>query len=81
MGAACFMLIKSAPNSASAAGNMTALIVCTVLRTVPLFGGKILVVKRKICSPTLLHDCFSFKYDALLWTASTILLALLFDVA
>ena len=75
MGAACFTLMKRAPNSASIVNDMTALIISTVLRTAPSFGGKTSVVERKKCPPALLHAYFSFMYDASLWNASTILLA------
>jgi hypothetical protein len=36
-----FALMKSAPSSASAADDMTALITCAMLRMAPLFGRKV----------------------------------------
>ena len=81
MGTACFILMKSAPNSPSAIGDMTALIICAVLRTTPFFWGKMSVFERKKCPPALLHACFSFKYDASPCTANIMLLALYVNVA
>ena len=74
-------LMKSAPNAASAVDDMTALIICAVLRTTPLSGGKTSVFERKKCPPVQLRACFSLKYDASLWIANTMLLALYVDIA
>ena len=38
-GYCCFALMKRAPNSASAAEDITARIICEILRTAPLFLG------------------------------------------
>ena len=44
---ASFSLTKSPPSSASDAENMTALMVCAMLRMTPLFGGMSSLVDKK----------------------------------
>ena len=74
-GTSCFALIKSAPSSAPAANNI-ALMICAVFCTAPLFGRNVILSdKEKKCPPILLHAFGSLKYDASLYTASTISLA------
>lgn len=71
-----FALMKSAPSSASAAEDMTALITWDKLMSAPLFGGMGELEDKKWCPPALLRAFVSDKYDASLWTASTMSLAL-----
>ncbi len=72
---AVFVLMKMAPNSASTVDNMTARIICKILRMVPLLKGMSSFPAIKCVLPC---NCkiFGFdKYDALLWIAKTMLLA------
>ena len=59
VGTAVFALMNRAPNSASAADDMTFLIICEMLRTAPLFGGFSSLFDKKWCSPALLRALFS----------------------
>lgn len=47
-------LVHSAPSSASAADDMTALMICAMFRMDPLGGGMSSLFNRKKCPPTLL---------------------------
>ena len=46
--------MKRAPNSASAADYMSALMVCEMVRTDPLFGGTAESLDMKKCPPALI---------------------------
>ena len=50
--------------SASAADDMTALMICETARTPPLFGGLAELLKRKKWSPARLRAPNSERYDA-----------------
>ncbi len=65
----------NAPNSASAADDITAFIMVATVRIAPLLGGNSSSFNRKKCPPAQLLDFFSLQYPALLCTASIILLA------
>jgi hypothetical protein len=51
-----FALMKSAPNSASAADDMTAQIICKILRMEPLLKGMSSFPAMNICPPMRLQD-------------------------
>ena len=51
---ASLQLMKRDPNSASAAENMTAFMICEMVRTDPLFGGTAESSDMKKCPPALL---------------------------
>ena len=53
-GIAYLQLIKSYPNSASAAEDMTAFIICEMVWTDPLFGRTAESLYMKKCPPSLL---------------------------
>ncbi len=72
---ASFALMKIAPNSASAADDITALIIVAMVRIAPLLGGLSTLFDRKKCPPARLRDFVSLQYPASLWTASIMLLA------
>ncbi len=72
---AVFALMKRAPNSASAADDMTAQIICEILRMAPLLKGMSSFPAMNMCPPARLQDFGSDEYDALLWIAKTMLLA------
>jgi hypothetical protein len=72
---AVFVLMNRAPNSASTMDDMTAQIICEILRTAPLLKGMLSFPAMNMCPPTRLQDFGSDKYDALLRTAKTMLLA------
>ncbi len=71
---AVFALMKRAPNSASAADDMTAQIICKILRMVPLLKGLSSVPAMNICPPVQLHDFCLDRYDVLLWIAMAMFL-------
>ena len=54
-GIAARELMYSAPSSASAADDMTALMICAIVRTAPLLCGISLSLDRKKCPPALLR--------------------------
>ena len=54
-GIASLQLMKMSPNSASAAEDMTAFMICEMVRTDPLFGGTAELSDMKKCPPALLH--------------------------
>jgi hypothetical protein len=72
---AVFALMNRAPSSASAADDMTAQIICKILRTPPLLKGMLSFPTMNMCPPMQLQDFSSDMYDALLWIAKTMLLA------
>lgn len=69
---ASFAFRYSAPNSALAANDMSALtlIIVAIVRMVLLLGGFSLSLDWKKCPPTLLCDFFFLQDPALLCTAS-----------
>ena len=69
-------LTKRVPSSASAAEDITALIICEMMMTAPLFGGMAEFLDMKKCPPALLCAFVSDRYEASLWPARTMLLAL-----
>ena len=73
---AVFAFINKAPSSASAADDMTARMICEMFRTAPLFVGMSSFDDMNICPPAWLRALGSDKYNASLWMASTMLLAL-----
>ncbi len=52
---AVFALIKRAPSSAYAVDDMTAHIICKILRTTPLFVGMLSLPAINMCPPARLH--------------------------
>jgi hypothetical protein len=68
--------MNSAGSSASAADDMTAFIICNMLSTAPLVIGISSFPAINMWPPAQLQAFDSGKYDALLWIASTMLLAL-----
>ena len=73
---AVFAFIKKAPSLASAADDMTARMICEMFRTAPLFVGMSSFDDMNIYPPARLRALGSDKYDASLWMASTMSLAL-----
>ncbi len=71
-----FALMKREPSYASAADDMTARIICEMLRMAPLFVGMSSLPAINMCPPVRLCAFGSDKYEALLCIARTILLAL-----
>ena len=67
--------MNSAPSLASAADDITALIICNVLSTAPLLMGMSSLPAMNMWPPALLRALGSDRYDALLWIASLMLLA------
>ena len=61
VGTACFALMKSALSLAMAADDMSALIICTMLRMAPSFSGIGALFDRKKCPPALLHALGSLR--------------------
>jgi hypothetical protein len=72
---AVFALMKRAPNSASAADDMTVQIICKILRMALLLKSMSSFSALNMCPPGRLQDLGLNKYDALLWIAKTMLLA------
>jgi hypothetical protein len=72
---AIFVLMNRAPNSASAADDMTAQIICKILRMAPLLKGVLSFPAMNMCPPARLQDFGLDKYHALLWIAKTMSLA------
>jgi hypothetical protein len=69
------------PSSASAAKDITALMMVAFVKMAPLFGGNVSLLDKKKCPPAQLRAFFSLQYPALLWTAKIILLALYVIIA
>ena len=78
---ASFAFKNNAPNSASAADDMTALIIVDIANIAPLFGAELLLFDRKKCPPARLRALFSFAYLALLCNWRIMLLALYVIIA
>ena len=57
-------LIKRAPSLASAAEDMTALIICAMVMMAPLFGGMAELLDMKKCPRDLLCDFPPERYEA-----------------
>ena len=72
---AVFALMNKAPSSASATDDMTAWIICEMLRTAPLLTGISSFPTMYIWPPARLRDLGSERYDALLWIARIMSLA------
>ncbi len=70
---AIFALMNSAPNSASAADDMTALIIWEILSTAPLLRGMFSFPAMNMWPPARLRALGSDKYEASLWMVRTIL--------
>ncbi len=66
METAVFALMKRALSSASAADDMTAHIICKMLRAAPLFFGMPSLSAINMCLPARLRAFGSDKYEALL---------------
>ncbi len=81
METAVFALMKRVLSSASVADDMTAHIICKMLRTVPLFAGMLSLPAINMCPPARLHAFGSDKYEALLCIARAMLLALYVSTA
>ena len=69
------VLMKRAPYSASAVDDLTAQIICKILRMAPLLKGMSSFPAMNMCPPMQLGDFGLDKYDALLWIAKTMMLA------
>jgi hypothetical protein len=67
--------MNSAPNSASAADDMTALIIWEILRMAPLLRGMLSFPAMNMWPPARLRALASDKYKASLWMERTISLA------
>ena len=67
--------MNSAPNSASAVDDMTALIIWEILRMALLLRGMFSLPAMNMWPPTRLCVLGSDKYEASLWMMRTILLA------
>ena len=74
-------LMKRAPSLASDAEEMTAFMICAMLMMAPLFGGMAELLDMKKFLPALLRAFFSERYEASLWPARTMLLALYVMIA
>ncbi len=75
METAILALMNSAPSLASAADDITALIICNMLSTALLLMGMSSLPAMNMWPPALLRALGSDRYDALLWIASLMLLA------
>jgi hypothetical protein len=75
METAVLALMNNAPSSASAADDITALIICKILSTTPLLMGMSSVPAINMWPPALLRALGSDRYNALLCIASLISLA------
>ena len=80
-GTASWQLMNKAPTLALAAEDSTALIICEIVITAPLLDGVLVSLDMKKCPPALLGALLLDRYDALLCTANTILLALYVTIA
>ncbi len=68
-------LMNSAPSLASAANEITALIICNMLSTAPLLMGMFSLPAMNMWPPALLQALGSDRYDVLMWIMSLMLLA------
>ena len=80
-GTASRPLMNIAPISASAADVITALIIWAMFSTAPLFAGFSESLDIKKCPPARLRAFGSLRYDASLWIAKTMSLALYVTIA
>ena len=78
---AVFAFRNRAPSSASAADDMTARMIWDISRTAPLFVGMSLLADMNMCPPARLRALGLDRYDASLWIARTMLLALYVSIA
>jgi hypothetical protein len=67
--------LMNRPSSASTEDDMTARIICKMLRMAPLLKGMSSFPAMNMCPPAQLQDFGSDKYDASLWIAKTMSLA------
>ncbi len=81
MGIASRAFMYSAPSSASAALDMTALSILEMLSTAPLLGGSSTLDEQKKWPPAQLLAEGSLRYEASLWTAITMSLFLYVRIA
>ena len=58
-GIASQQLMNNAPTSASAADDMTALMICDIVLMAPLLGGTSTLLDKKKCPPALLRALLS----------------------
>jgi hypothetical protein len=75
METAILALMNNVPSSASAANDITALIICHMLSTAQLLMGISSVLAMNMWAPALLQALGSERYDASLCVASLMLLA------
>ena len=68
-------LMNSAPSSASAADDMTALMILAIANTYPLLGGNAVLLDINKFPPDMLQAFVSERYEAFLWPTKTISLA------
>ncbi len=76
-----FALMKRVPCSAYTADDMTACIICEMLRTAPLFVGMLSLPAINMCPPAQLRAFGSDKYEVSLCITRTMLLALYVSTA
>ncbi len=81
METAVFALMKRAQSSASAVDDMTARIICKMLRTAPLFVGMLSLPAINMCLPEQLCAFGLDKFEASLCIARTMSLALYVSTA
>ncbi len=81
MGIASRAFMYSAPSLASAALDMTTLSILEMLSTAPLLGGSSMLDEQKKWPPAQLLAVGSLRYEAFLWTASTMSLFLYVRIA
>ena len=67
---------NSDPSSASTADDMKVLIILEIMNTDPLLGGNAVLLDINKCTPALRQAFVLERYEASLWPASTISLAL-----
>ena len=72
---ASFQLMKISPSSASAADDMTALMILSIVNNAPFLGGNAVLLDINKCPPDLLLDFVSERYEALLWPPRTFSIA------
>ncbi len=72
---AVFALMNKVPSSASAADDMTAWIICEMLRTAPLVMGILSFLAMYMWPPVRLQELGLERHNALLWIARTMSLA------
>jgi hypothetical protein len=60
-----FALMNRTPSSASTADDMTAWIICEMLRTAPLLKGMLSFPAMNVCPPTRLQD-FDFDWISIM---------------